>query len=132
MRIHGLAAVEEDNFFGKTIFAGTKRRSRNARRSSKLEHGHQSWTGKPTASGYAAVWATENTRESICDAMKRRETYATTGPRMVVRFFGGWDFEAADANNRMPALIGYTKGVPMGGDLSSAPQENHQPSSSRH
>jgi hypothetical protein len=54
--------------------------------------------------------------------MKRRETYATTGPRMVVRFFGGWDFEAADANNRMPARIGYTKGVPMGGDLSSAPQ----------
>ena len=74
-----------------------------------------------TASGYAAVWATENTREAIFDAMKRRETYATTGPRMVVRFFGGWDFEAADANNRMPARIGYTKGVPMGGDLSSAP-----------
>ena len=53
--------------------------------------------------------------------MKRRETYATTGPRMVVRFFGGWDFEAADANNRMPARVGYTKGVPMGGDLNSAP-----------
>ena len=75
-----------------------------------------------TASGYAAVWAQENTRESIFDAMKRRETYATTGPRMVVRFFGGFDFEAADANNRMPAKIGYTKGVPMGGDLSDAPE----------
>ena len=74
-----------------------------------------------TASGYAAVWAKENTRESIFDAMKRRETYATTGPRMVVRFFGGLDFEAADANNRMPAKIGYTKGVPMGGDLNDAP-----------
>ena len=70
-----------------------------------------------SASGYAAVWAQENTRESIFDAMKRKETYATTGPRMVVRFFGGFDFEAADANNRMPAKIGYTKGVPMGGDL---------------
>ena len=54
--------------------------------------------------------------------MKRRETYATTGPRMVVRFFGGFDFEAADANNRMPAKVGYTKGVPMGGDLSDAPK----------
>ena len=74
-----------------------------------------------TASGYAAVWATENTREAIFDAMKRRETYATTGPRMVVRFFGGWDFEPSDANNRMPARVGYTKGVPMGGDLSAAP-----------
>ena len=68
------------------------------------------------------MWATENTREAIFDAMKRRETYATTGPRMIVRFFGGWDFEAADANNRMPARVGYTKGVPMGGDLSAAPQ----------
>ena len=74
-----------------------------------------------TASGYAAVWATENTREAIFDAMERRETYATTGPRMVVRFFGGWDFEAKDANNRMPANVGYAKGVPMGGDLRDAP-----------
>jgi hypothetical protein len=74
-----------------------------------------------SASGYAAVWPRENTRESIWDAMQRRETYATTGPRMIVRFFGGFDFEAADANNRMPAQIGYTKGVPMGGDLNHAP-----------
>ena len=73
------------------------------------------------ASGYAAVWATENTREAIFDAMMRKETYATTGPRMLVRFFGGWDFEAADAKHRLLADIGYVKGVPMGGDLKNAP-----------
>jgi hypothetical protein len=73
------------------------------------------------SSGYAAVWATENTRESIFDAMQRRETYATTGSRLIVRFFGGWEFEAKDAQNRLPATIGYTKGVPMGGDLRDAP-----------
>jgi hypothetical protein len=75
-----------------------------------------------TSSGYAAVWATENTREAIFDAMQRRETYATTGPRMLVRLFGGFDFVDADANTRSPAIAGYTKGVPMGGDLGPAPE----------
>jgi hypothetical protein len=75
-----------------------------------------------SASGYAAVWANENTRESIWDAMQRKETYATTGPRMIVRFFGGWDSEPQDAESRQPAYIGYTKGVPMGADLTSAPK----------
>ena len=73
------------------------------------------------ASGYAGVWATENTREALWDAMQRRETYATTGTRMAVRFFGGWDFQPKDAFERMPASVGYTKGVPMGGDLKKAP-----------
>jgi hypothetical protein len=53
--------------------------------------------------------------------MKRKEVYATTGPRILVRFFGGFDFEPADAKNRLPAEIGYTKGVSMGGDLLAAP-----------
>jgi hypothetical protein len=75
-----------------------------------------------TSAGYAAVWATANTREAIFDAMERRETYATTGSRMIVRFFGGWDFALEDALSRLPADIGYTKGVPMGGDLSGAPE----------
>ena len=73
------------------------------------------------SSGYAAVWAKENTRKAIFDAMMRKETYATTGPRILVRFFGGWDFTAADAQNRLPAAVGYTKGVPMGGDLPGKP-----------
>ncbi len=66
------------------------------------------------ASGYAAVWASENTREAIFDAMQRRETYATTGPRMVVRFFGGWEYGDEDHLNPDYAAIGYRKGVPMG------------------
>ncbi|MET0582762.1 MAG: DUF3604 domain-containing protein [Pseudoxanthomonas sp.] len=72
-----------------------------------------------TASGYAAVWAKENTRESLFDAMQRREVYGTTGPRMTVRFFGGWDYTDADAAGDL-AAAGYGKGVPMGGDLSAA------------
>lgn len=74
------------------------------------------------ASGYAGVWARENTRESLFDAMKRKETYASTGPRMTVRFFGGWDYQKNDALSPNLASIGYQKGVPMGGDLNSAPR----------
>ena len=69
------------------------------------------------ASGLAGVWATENTREALFDAMQRKEPYATTGPRMLVRFFGGWDYTDDDLNSRQPAFRGYEKGVPMGGDL---------------
>ena len=76
-----------------------------------------------SASGYAAVWAEENTRESLFAAMKRKETYASTGPRMVVRFFGGWDYEDGDAESEDLARIGYQNGVPMGGDLAHAPDD---------
>ena len=69
------------------------------------------------ASGYAGVWARENTREALFDAMRRKEVYATTGSRIVVRFFGGWSYERDDAFRPDAARIGYRKGVPMGGDL---------------
>jgi len=115
----GLAAVEEENFFGKTssMEPNPDRTQRPFMKQGDLTI--MEW--EVAAAGYAAVWATANTREAIFDAMERRETYATTGTRMVVRLFGGWDFKPEDANNRLPANIGYAKGVPMGGDLAKAP-----------
>jgi len=116
-----LSAVEEDNFFGK--HSGVEPEPHRwehvviaAPDPKYTIHGWQQASG-----GYAAVWATENTREAIFDAMKRKETYATTGSRMTLRFFGGWDFTAEDAQTRLPAAAGYARGVPMGGDLSKAP-----------
>jgi hypothetical protein len=73
------------------------------------------------AAGLAAVWARENTRESLWDAMARKETYATTGTRLRVRVFAGWDFEAEEVHRPDFARTGYDRGVPMGGDLSDAP-----------
>ena len=70
------------------------------------------------SSGYAAVWATENSREAIFNGMMRKETYATTGPRMTLRMFGGWDFTDADMSGDY-VKAGYERGVPMGGDLAS-------------
>ena len=117
----GLAAVEEDNFFGKTTpqEPSPERMTKTFFDNPKTGIKVMDW--QVSASGYAAVWANENTRESIWDAMQRKETYATTGSRMVVRFFSGWDFDQADAETRSPAVAGYEKGVPMGGDLSHAP-----------
>jgi hypothetical protein len=114
-----LSTADEDNFFGK--HSGVEPSAH------RYEHVVMSFGGRTlmswemSASGYAGVWATENTREALWDAMKRKEVYATTGPRMVVRFFGGFDFVAKDAGTRAPAEVGYAKGVPMGGDLRQAP-----------
>ena len=74
------------------------------------------------ASGYAAVWATENTRKAIFDAILRREVYASTGPRITVRFFGGWNYLPNDLLHPNLTQIGYSKGVPMGSDLAQAPK----------
>jgi hypothetical protein len=115
-----LATAEEENFFGKHSGKEPK-----PERWSALvgEFGDIKYFGwEQVSSGYAAVWATENTRKAVFDAMRRKEVYATTGPRMTVWFFGGWDFNADDAEQRSPGLTGYSKGVSMGGDLSSAPK----------
>ena len=113
-----LATAEEENFFGKSTSAEPSK-TRVSHPFVKSELGAIEGY-ELSASGYQAVWAMENTREAIFDAMERKETYATTGPRILVRFFGGYDFTSDDLRNRAPAFIGYQKGVPMGGELVSA------------
>ena len=114
-----LSTADEDNFFGK--------HSGNEPDPNRAAHiigqfGARKYDGwKMAASGYTGVWAEDNTREAIFDALLRKEVYATTGPRMIVRLFGGWSFEPDDAKLRLPAEAGYAKGVPMGAELKPAP-----------
>ena len=115
-----LPTAEEENFFGKSVSVEPS--------ATRVTHPFvKSELGEIpgdllVASGYQGVWARENTRKAIFDAMKRKETYATTGPRMRVRFFGGWEFDDNDLRTRLPAFRGYEKGVPMGSDLTRAPE----------
>ena len=112
-----ISTTEEDNFFGK--FPESEpgpERMENAMAADQL---WKNW--RIVSSGYAAVWAKENTREAIFDAMKRREVYATTGSRIQVRFFGGWAFEQDDIYSPNYLDRGYSAGVPMGSDLTEAP-----------
>jgi len=118
---NGLSALSEENFFGKTVPQEPSPERMTKPFFDNKVTGVKVMDWEVSASGYAAVWATDNTRESLWDAMQRKETYATTGPRMIVRFFGGWDFQPGDAHGRLPAAVGYAKGVPMGGDLRAAP-----------
>jgi Protein of unknown function (DUF3604) len=84
-----------------------------------------SYTWELAPGGLGGVWARENTREAIWDAMERKEVYCTTGTRPTVRVFGGWDFKAKDLENPDPVWVeqGYAGGVPMGGDLTKAPKD---------
>ena len=109
-----LATSDEDNFFGK--HTGTEPNPKRAAESQNLgsRKGRYGW--HYLSSGYAAVWATANSRAAIFDAMMRKEVYATTGPRMVLRVFGGWDFKTADLQGDW-VKAGYARGVPMGGTL---------------
>ena len=113
-----ISSAEENNYFGN-IFPMEPSDSRTTANVIGFEFASFS------ASGYAAVWAHENTRVSIFDAMKRREVYATTGPRITIRFFGGWNFRDSDVSHPDLAMIGYEKGVPMGGVLLGAESSNN-------
>lgn len=122
----GISSTEENNFFGK-FPQGEPSAERWSENAFEFE-GRIVEEWRLGASGLTGVWAIENTREAIWDAMKRKEVYGTTGPRMLVRFFGGWNFTEADAQGRNPGAIGYGKGVPMGGDLPPAAQGVSAPS----
>ena len=122
-----IPATEEDSFFGKVSVAEPSANPHyrfnetiigrsNPDASKRIYH----W--EAAASGLAAVWSRENTRESLWDSMARKEVYATTGTRMLVRVFAGWDYKADDLNRSDFAEYGYDNGVPMGGDLTSAPK----------
>ena len=116
-----LSTNSENNFFGK-MANKEPRPGRSAgleKGNAKLGISRKSW--QTVASGIVAVWARENTRGEIFDAMARKEAFATTGPRISVRLFGGFDFIEGDARAGQLAAVGYRKGVPMGGDLQGDP-----------
>ena len=117
-----IASTEEDNYFGKASITEPSANSEyrydeiivgraNPDRTRQIPH----W--KSMSGGLAAVWARENTREALWDGMKRKEVYATTGTRIRVRLFAGWDFTRKDLSRSDFAEYGYQHGVPMGGDL---------------
>lgn len=109
------SSAEENNFLGKYALDSIPEN-----KTRETVPGAVGWDA--AAEGLAGVWATENTREAITAAFKRKEVYATTGPRIQLRFFGGWKFSDGDKKAANIAKVGYEKGVPMGGDLSQAPK----------
>jgi hypothetical protein len=121
----GLSTAEEDNYYGKIVAleptADPIRFSEPLVGRFSKDDRDKTFAWQTAAAGLAAVWARENTREAIWDALARKEVYATTGTRMLVRVFGGWDFVASDLDRSNFAKYGYDKGVPMGGELTRAP-----------
>ena len=122
----GLSTAQENNFFGKvTLVEPTadpiRFEEQITGRFTPDDPTDDQLVGDSAAAGIAAVWARENTREALWDAMKRKETFATTGTRLRVRVFGGWNFDNRDIFRSDFAAYGYANGVPMGGDLADAP-----------
>jgi hypothetical protein len=110
-----MSSAEEDNFHGKTAFDSIPENRFNT------FIGIEGFGADMSAAGMAGVWSPANDRVALFEAFRRKEVYATTGPRVRLRFFGGWDFSDGDAESRELASIGYNKGVPMGGDLTKGP-----------
>jgi len=125
----GLSATRDDNFWGKlpTGEPSPDRYEHYVIKSFSGEESLSTYEYETLASGLAAVWARENTREGIFNGMQKKETYATTGTRIIVRFFGGWDYTSDDLYRPNVVSIGYDKGVPMGGDLAANPKGNKAP-----
>jgi hypothetical protein len=112
----GMASAEEDNFHGKTAFDSIPENRFNT----FLEI--EGFGADMSAAGLAGVWSPANDRGALYEAFARKEVYASTGPRIRVRLFGGWDFDEGDANRSNLAAVGYDKGIPMGGDLTQGPE----------
>ena len=117
----GLATSREENYFGKYQHTEPSPERHNREVIPADDPALRILTSQEVASGLTAVWARENTREALFDAMKRKEVYATTGTRIRVRVFGGWDFTADEVFRPDFVSTGYGRGVPMGGDLRKAP-----------
>ena len=123
-----LATAAENNFWGKasTVEPGSERTHGSAASVASKSGNVMFMPWEYVASGYAAVWARENSRSELFDAMQRKEVYATTGSRIAVRFFGGWGYGQDDILRPDRTRIGYRKGVPMGSDLT--PRSGDSPS----
>ena len=117
-----LSTTREENYFGKYKATEPSANRHNNQVIPTDDPDLQILTSQESASGLTAVWARENTREEIFDAIKRKEVYATTGTRIRVRVFAGWDFEADDVSRHDFTDRGYQGGVPMGGELFAAPK----------
>jgi len=124
-----LATTREENTWSKTptMEPSAERWKHIVIRSVAGDDSLTTYAYETLASGLAGVWARENSREALFEAMRNKETYATTGTRITVRFFGGWDYSEDDVFHRDAVSIGYQKGVPMGGDLPKAPDGEKAP-----